>query len=200
MNLNFPLAGDNRGGIRLFYFVPVEDVLSETDSEVTLKDTKVWFIGRGIKFTPKYKERNRSTRYGQISDRSLTGSIAKRTPSLDFVVNAMFGRKYIVVYHDFNDQLVRVGSVDQPLTFEYNADTGTQPGTRSGITFEFKGVITSDASYYTGALPTSDAPPIEPPVCEPSTVIWNDTVVARPNSGETLVITSVVKASSIQII
>ncbi len=202
MDLNFPISGDNYGGLKLFWFVPVEHVESETDSNVTLQDGKVWYIGRATKFSPEYRERSRSLKFGTKKTLTLDGEIAKLSPELDAIVSVMLGRKYLVVYSDYNGYLKKLGTVEQPLTFEYSANSGKQPGTKNGIQFEFTGVITSDVSYYTGSLPTSgnpDPPPVV--VGDPVTVKWNDdTVIAIASPGATVIIRSEFTATEILII
>lgn len=201
MDLNFPIS-NNYGGLKLFWFVPVEYVASETDTDVVLKDGKVWFVGRATKFSPEYRERSRSLKYGIKKTLTLDGEIAKLTPELEAIVSTMLGRKYIVVYNDYNGYLRKLGTSEQPLTFEYSANTGKQPGTKNGIRFEFSGVITSDVSYYTGSLPTSgnpDPPPVV--VGDPVTVKWNDdTIIAIASPGTTVIIRSEYKATEILII
>ncbi|MEM8564924.1 MAG: hypothetical protein AAGF85_00590 [Bacteroidota bacterium] len=202
MDLNFPVSGNNYGGLKLFWFVPIEDVESETTNDVVLKDSKVWFIGRATKFSGDYNERSRSLKYGTKRTLSLDGEMAKLTPELDEVVSQMLGRKYIVVYNDFNGYLKKLGTVEQPLTFEYSGRSGTRPGTKNGISFSYSGVITSSVSYYTGQLPTSEDPtPVDPPVGDPVTIKWNDdTIIAVASPGSTVVIRSEFKASEIVIL
>ena len=201
MDLNFPISGDNIGGIKLFWFVPIEHVESETETDVTLKMDRVWFIGRATKFTGKYRERNRSLNSGNKKTITLDGEVAKITPELEAVITKMLGRKYIVVYHDLNGYLKKIGSVDQPMTFEYSGDSGTRPGTKNGVKFDFSGVITSDIGYYAGQLPTNENP--TPPVIvgPPVTVRWNDnTVIAVANPGSTVIIRSEFKATEILVL
>lgn len=185
--------------------MPAEYILQDTGNEIILSGQNIWNVGKATKFTPKFKDRLRKSSKGSKVPVTLSGTIAKKTDQMISVLKQMVNRHYVVVYKDYNGQLVRVGSQAHPLTFSYSGNSGKRPGTFAGIEFEFTGTLLDLPETYTGILPTdggivneSEDPNAN---ADPVTVKWNDgTVIAVLRPGQELVLRSEFEVSEIQVL
>ncbi|MGJ3236429.1 hypothetical protein [Marivirga sp.] len=170
--------------------MPVEDVLSQNGAEVILKDSARWFTGKSSRKTLNFKENQKTDRNGTVFAPVLEGSLPKITPELREKINAMYGKDFLLVYHDFNNYRWLVGSLESPLKFFADLETGDRPDSRNHFPFSFESPITRNPILpYNGEINTVE--PTEPgeTPCLPVTIknILGETIyTAQPGSTITL--------------
>ena len=185
-DLNFPNILSNYGGIWKFYFIPVEDVLSQQGNIIKLKEGKRWFIGRSSKDKIEFKQNQNNSRNGTTYKPTLDGELPKITPELEEKLTEMSGREFLVVYHDLNNYRWLVGNMESPLLFSADLETGNRPSSRNYYPFTFQSPLTRERIYpFNGEITTEE--PTEPgqAPCLPVTIknILGETIyLAQPGS------------------
>lgn len=191
-DLNFPVKGDNFGGLDRFWFVAVEDVDSiDVNGHVILRDGVVWNIGRATRHTLDYNCPDRMTKGGTIYGPSLVGISSKWTPELEAVLSEMRGNRYVLIVKDRNGYLTQVGTKGQGLLFESRRGSGTTPDSKNGVDFSFRGSVTEEPIYFNLEIVTSDEQnDVVIADVPPSIVKINGNIVAILAPGETYEISS----------
>jgi hypothetical protein len=159
--------GPKMAGLQALYFVPVAAVLAMPDldedgiallGDVQLVPGASWSELQGTIYTPSLDVAGAITVHGPGYDHELTGLYGGDQPAAAGQFQRMQGKRFIVLYRDY-DGLVRViGSPRGGLEFSHKQALGTTPGQRKGYTWSFKGRTATPALFYGGILPTGLAP------------------------------------------
>lgn len=193
-NLNFPVLGDNFGGVDRFWFVRPEDVLmTDPSGMVILKPGKFWSIGRATKFSLKYTCPSRESNGGTQFKPVLSGTVSKWTPELEAVLVKMRGKRFVIIVKDKNGYLTQVGNANQSLIFETSRGSGDTPASSNAIDFSFKGTLNENAApnFYNLEIITDQENGNSPiPQVPKSIVKINGQVVAMLSPGEIYSISS----------
>lgn len=191
-DLNFPVKGDNFGGLDRFWFAALEDVDSvDSNGQIVLKEGTVWNIGRATKHTLDYNCSDRMTKGGTIYGPSLIGISSKWTPELEVVLSQMRGNRYVLIVKDRNGYLTQIGTKGQGLLFESKRGSGTTPDSKNGVDFSFRGSVTEEPRFFNLEVVTSDEQgDVEIPNVPPSVVKINGNIVAILSPGEEYSISS----------
>lgn len=144
---------DNIGGCVSFQFIPFEDVASiniidSTKKSITLKAGKSWFTGYATQQTLKYTEKQKHTENGIYYDKSIVGFVPKDTEDILELFSEMENQFFIIRYIDSNGQEKVAGTIDEPLKFTSDFDTGNDTSSRNGHFFTFEAESTEKAFYY----------------------------------------------------
>jgi hypothetical protein len=150
------LIFDNVGGVEALWYADVADVLSVPDPDEPLISTDVvlqpgacWYQLVATRTTLGFTQAGKSDRHGPFFQPQLKGVLAKATAALAAGLEALDGRRFVLLYRDNNGLVWLVGSLDEPLTFSDKYDAGTVTA-RNNYDFTFSGETTRRARPYTG--------------------------------------------------
>lgn len=152
-----PLILDNVGGVEALWYADVADVLHVPDPDAPLLTTDVvlrpgasWYQLVATRTTLGFTQAGKNDRHGPYFQPSLKGVLAKATPTVAAGLEALDGRRFLLLYRDHNGTTWLVGTVDEPLTFSDKYDTGTATA-RNNYDFTFSGETTRRARPYAGS-------------------------------------------------
>jgi hypothetical protein len=143
-----------RGIKPVFWFVSVKDVASQVGATVTLTAGKQWNTAKGIKRRGFAKEKKLGSKLFGVG---ITAAIAHYSPGLDLVLQSYTGADgFLVIYDDLNGYRWLMGSLKQPLQFNYDNGSGDNPASSGGLKFNFSGKVSGVAKLeYTDAIDAS---------------------------------------------
>jgi hypothetical protein len=167
------LDGGQLGGLRAVFFVPVAALrlVPDTDAgglallgDLVLAPGANWDQLQGTIYTPALDVDAVATVHGPGYDHELGGFFAGDAPAVAAQFLAMQGRRFVVLYRDFDGITRLVGDQRGGLEFSYKLTTGTKPGERKGYKWTFRGRTASPAKFYAGLMPAAlpSAPPSAP--------------------------------------
>jgi hypothetical protein len=198
-NINRP-DGDNNGGLETFYFLPVEQLAQDPPPGTITQNLQLaagavfyaFYCTLGsLQYNEGETQDNRGTRYKQ----TLKGYVPKDTPELQAALAELSGRRFVIIYKDFNGFFKLVGSRQYWLQFSRELDTGNSPSGRNGFGFSFSGESTRKAAHYLGSFPVSEQPDAGQPPDDPyanlvKVVDGAGQLILTLSPGETLVVES----------
>jgi len=156
-----PACGHNQGGIHYLRVIPVRNVVSIPEPvehkiplPLVLRDqalyADIWFTSGS--FTEAMNEDNN----GEFFRPQIQIYVPKDSPDLAFAVAQLTGVRCVCLYVDGNNQAKLVGSLDAPLAFSSDLDTGNDYADKNGYKLKFS-TETSHKAYfylmYEGATP-----------------------------------------------
>lgn len=146
MNLIFPVAGDNYGGVDRFWFAHEDDIAGiDQNQQILLKPGLLWSFGRAVKYSIEFSNPSQDNRGGILFNPSLSGTVKKYRPELESVLEKMRGERYAIIYRDKNGYLVQVGRPGELLTFTTEYLSGGMPFDNNGFRWSFRGQTKSKA-------------------------------------------------------
>lgn len=141
---------DNIGGVEACWYVDVADVLSVPDAgNVVLRQGATWYQLVATRGTLRFGQAGKHDRHGEIFQPQLKGTLAKATATLAAGLDALDGRRFLLIYRDQNGEAWLVGTPDSPLAWSEKYDSGT-PTERNGYDFQFSGEGDQRARPYAG--------------------------------------------------
>ncbi len=147
---------DNTGGVEALWYVDVADVLSVPDPDMALIATDVvlrpgayWYQLVATRTTLGFTQASKKDRHGDYFQPSLKGVLAKASIELAEGLEALDGRRFLLIYRDHNGAVWLVGAPDEPLAFSDKYDAGTATA-RNNYDFTFSGETTRRARPYAG--------------------------------------------------
>ena len=143
---DFPVNPKNIliAGLKKFYFIPVEDVLSEPEiyknklvADYTFKDGKILYVGYFDKNTGLLNiDDSSATKFSPIKS-SMAGTISDNAAALDLLFCEMSCKKFIVFIVD-NYKNVRVlGRVDAGATFSFSFSSNDKLSDNAEYKYKF---------------------------------------------------------------
>jgi hypothetical protein len=151
-----PLILDNVGGVEALWYVDVADVLHVPDPDEPLITTDIllrpgasWYQVLATRTTLGFTQDGKTDRHGPYFQPKLKGVLAKATATVAAGLEALDGRRFLLLYRDHNGTTWLVGAPDEPLTFADKYDTGTATA-RNNYDFTFSGETTRRARPYEG--------------------------------------------------
>lgn len=186
MNLNFPVTGDNYGGVDRFWFAIEDDIAGEDpNGQIILKEDKFWNLGRAVKYTLEFDNPGTVRRGGTIFNPVLSGKVKKYRPELEEVLANMRGEKFALIIKDKNGYLTQVGRPGELLTFSTDQGTGGLPSDNNEYRFTFRGQTNAKPVNFLSEIPVDPSTPQVPVVGDPVKVFLNGALVATiPAGGE----------------
>lgn len=152
-----PLILDNVGGVEALWYADVTDVLRVPDpdaplivADVVLREGAAWYQLLATRTTLGFTQAGKRDRHGDYFQPSLKGVLAKATPTVAAGLEALDGRRFVLLYRDHNGTTWLVGTVDEPLSFSDKYDAGTATA-RNNYDFTFSGETTRRARPYEGS-------------------------------------------------
>ena len=150
------LIGDNTGGVETLWYADVQDVVSVPDPDealvsasVVLRPEASWYQLVATRTTLGFTQAGKEDRHGPYFQPQLKGVLAKATAGLAAGLEALDGRRLLLLYRDNNGLVWLVGTPDEPLTFADKYDAGTTTA-RNNYDFTFSGETTRRARPYAG--------------------------------------------------
>lgn len=155
------LLVDNTGGVEALWYCDVADVLSVPNpdeaaitADVVLRQGAAWYQLLATRGTLRYGQAGKTDRHGDFWQPQLKGALAKASPTVAAGLEALDGRRFLLLYRDQNGHCWLVGTQDSPLTFTEKFDSGT-PTERNGYDFQFAGETDRRARPYLGTWTVS---------------------------------------------
>lgn len=152
-----PLIVDNTGGVEALWYVDVADVLSVPDpdaplltSDVLLRPGASWYQIVATRTTLGFTQTGKTDRHGPYWQPQLKGVLAKATATVAAGLEALDGRRFLLLYRDNNGITWLVGTLDEPLAFSDKYDAGSTTA-RNNYDFVFSGETARRARPYAGS-------------------------------------------------
>lgn len=152
---------DNTGGVEALWYADVADVLSVPNPDtalitesVVLRPDCYWYQLVATRTTLGFTQPGKEDRHGPYWQPNLKGVLAKATAVLAQGLEALDGRRLLVIYRDHNGLVWLVGTLDEPLKFSDKYDAGTTTA-RNNYDFSFSGETTRRARPYEGTWQVS---------------------------------------------
>lgn len=156
-----PFLVDNVGGVEALWYADVADVLRIPDGDaaaladdVLLRPGATWYQLLATRGTLRYSQAGKNDRHGDFWQPLLKGALAKASPTVAAGLEALDGRRFVLLYRDQNGYTWLVGTKDSPLQFTEKFDSGT-PTERNGYDFQFAGETDRRARPYLGTWEVS---------------------------------------------
>ena len=137
------LLVDNTGGVDALWYCDVADVLQfpRTASAAILDDVQLrrgaaWYQLLATRGTLRYGHAGKNDRHGAFFQPALKGALAKATPTVAAGLEALDGRRFLLLFRDQNGHTWLVGTPEAPLTYTEKYDSGS-PTERNGYDFQF---------------------------------------------------------------
>ena len=191
MDLDFPVTGENYGGVDRFWFAEEEDISGVNDlGNIVLKPGKVWNLGRGIKHTMQLDIKGKIERGGVLFDIQLGGEIAQYRPALEGLLAQMREKRFALLVKDRNGYVMQFGRPGEYFRFGTNQKTGNLPSDRNGYQFQFVGSMKAQPISFNSIIVDNPDIPAPEPDGDPVRIYLNGLLVATVNPGGTFAITT----------
>ncbi|MGI4865429.1 MAG: hypothetical protein ACRYFZ_16015 [Janthinobacterium lividum] len=194
------LEGPKLAGLQAVFFAPVAALLPLPDideagisllGDVQLAAGYDWDQLQGTIYTPALDVDAGTSVHGASYAHELTGFYNGDRPEVAAQFQRMQGRRFVLLYRDFEGQVRLVGDPRGGLLFSYKLTTGTKPGEKKGYTWSFKGSTAGPALFYSGAV--ASVPVTTTPVGTGSPVaVYTDRgrYLGTAQAGQKVIITS----------
>lgn len=177
--LNYALCGSAIGGLRHFFVVAADDILSIPDA-LNYELPMPILLAPGAQLIQlefpedgaEFSENSAESDHGLFYKQKITLSLPKDSPEISSWSNTLGKVKYaVVIYCDNNGFWKIVGSQDFPLSFSSETDTGKAAGSKYAHTFIWNGE-SIDKSFFYPALEVETVPTDNPAGSgEPVTIV-----------------------------
>jgi hypothetical protein len=142
--LNKP--SDNLGGLLKIWAVPPADItINDTSVSFTTTNNIVEMYCSPGSMSVTEEESNGKP--GISFKTEINGFAPKDSAEAQLIIQAMTGRKWIVVYLDQNEQYKVAGTVVIPLRVAFDLNTGSDTPDRNGHSVSFYGTQVSRAKF-----------------------------------------------------
>lgn len=184
--------GDNLGSLLEIWVVSLVDVESLPPlqdgvryGDIVLKSGKYFVTWEVTKDTPRSKAAGQSSFDGDSETDTLSFVIPKDQPGIRNMLNLAREDELLIVYKDANGQMKGFGSLEDPVRFKYNFDSGASISDRNAYTCEFYSEGLANTWFYDGTVA------VAPPGALPALVKRSDGVIlAQLAPGQSFVLTS----------
>lgn len=149
-------CSDNIGGVYLLKFIPKTDVSSipatingKVCEPVILNSGARWYEFYGTEGTKSLKEDQQPSEHGDYFKLKLAGSTPKIRTDVSDIFNEMKDQEFIIDCTDNNGNRRLLGTINEPLRFQFTSDTGNGAANKNAYTFEFYGDVSKvPPTYY----------------------------------------------------
>ncbi|MGI4870979.1 MAG: hypothetical protein ACRYFX_07355 [Janthinobacterium lividum] len=199
--------GPHLAGLQAVFFAPAAALTELPDVDglallgnLVLRTSSSWSQLHGTIYTPALDVDAVATVHGPGYDHALTGWLPGDQTDAARQFEAMQGRRFVLLYRDFEGVVRLVGDLRGGLEFSYKQATGNKPGEKKGYAWSFKGRTASPALFYAGTMPAG-LPAASTAAGSGSVAIYTKSgrYLGTAQAGQKVVITSPFKAT-IQII
>jgi hypothetical protein len=141
------LEGPKLAGLAAVFFAPHAALLPLPDldeagitllGDVHLATGIDWRQLQGTIYTPALDVEATDGVHGASYVQELSGFYAGDDPAVAADFRRMQGRRFVLLYRDFDGKMRLVGDPRGGLKFSYKQTTGAKPGERKGYTWTFK--------------------------------------------------------------
>lgn len=157
-------VGDNLPGIKKAWLADVDlvDTLPAPDQlliedDITFLSGGGWHLITFVNQSGVLSTSGSDNRHGPIFTASLSGTIAKDSPTIAQSLEYIKNRKLIILIQDKNDQYRLVGNKNYYLQESNNFDSGSTGTESNRNSITFSGYIRESPPFYTGAISTASA-------------------------------------------
>ena len=157
------LEGPKLAGLQAVFFAPVAALVQMPDTDagglallgdLALAAGTAWAQLHGTIYTPALDVDAAATVHGAGYDHELSGFFAGDAPAVAAQFLAMQGRRFVLLYRDYDGNVRLVGDQRGGLEFSYKLGSGSRPGERKGYKWSFRGRTAGPALFYSGTMPT----------------------------------------------
>jgi len=151
----FEPCGPVQGGLDLVKVIPVDFVVSipkakrhVVETPVVLKAGARWYDLWFSPSTGSFKESMGDDVQGEFVKPVVSLFSPRETPTVAYFASQFQGVRCLVVFQDSNGLARIVGSLEYPLSFKHESDTGSSFNSKSGSTFTFSGEQPEKSYFY----------------------------------------------------
>lgn len=149
---------DNTGGIAAAWYTLADDLLNfpqtgelVINQDLQLRPGATWYQLVATLYTLRHTQKPKEVgRHGELYAQQLRGVLARHTDGLAAGLEALAGRRLVVLYRDQNGRVQLLGTPDQPLTWKDDFDSGANPDSRNAYDFTLAGDTQRRARPYLG--------------------------------------------------
>ena len=156
-NLAGPQGEDNHGGLTGVWYAYAADLLDFPAlgplaiAQLELRPGAVWYALASTRDTARYKQTPKDLgRHGQSFSQKLVGVLARHSGELAAGLEALDGQALVALIRDRNDQVLLLGTPEQPLAFTDPFDSGQDFTTRNNYDWALTGETPRRARPYLG--------------------------------------------------
>jgi hypothetical protein len=190
---NIPIfSNDNLGSVYSLRVARVQDIAAIPDPVDGIVAENITFLGGSGFFswyftseTGQVRIRNRQSQEGPRITSELSGFIPRRDAQLQQLMDYCRNHHFVLLIRQGDGKDHLFGSLEQPLRFEVDFETGQNPSSRPGYAFRFFTEGVDVLNRYSGSVTIPGAGQ------NPAIVRWDDgELIATLNPGETLEVSS----------
>lgn len=140
---DFPTPNQEHvAGLKLFRFIPVDDVLDIPDqqrlkfTDITLAPGAVWLNGVATIRTLKHTDTMNQSAHGDFYSNSISLFYPGVSSDLELMFDEMINRQFLIRTRDYQGNERLIGTLDDPLDFSRNFDSAEIAG-RKGYNIQF---------------------------------------------------------------
>jgi hypothetical protein len=148
-------CNENLGGVFIFKFIPVIHVQSIAQpidnrilTPVVLKQGFNWLDFYATEGTMQLKEDLQPSDHGDFYKLKLTASVPKIRTEIDHTFSLMRNVKFLIDVVDNNGQRKLLGTLEEPLSFTFQSDTGDSMPKKNNYSVEFFAELTDNSPTY----------------------------------------------------
>lgn len=148
------------GGNMQLLFVPVEDVFIIPEAEangiieddIELNPDKEYFSIAFTEGTAQNKEPLKEVDAGNFFEQLISFYIAKQRPEVTAALMEMLERKFIVLLKNNNGERKLIGTIAEPLRFEFKPTIDPNHNGKNGYECNFFGDTVGKSKFYEGNI------------------------------------------------
>jgi hypothetical protein len=160
---------------------PVNGIIYDT---IVLKEGKAFVNWSAILESARVRNTSRTTREGSSRQVPLNFMLPKDRPGIKAQLDQAEADEFIVLYTDTNGTQKIFGTLETPVRFEYDHDTGASFSNLNAYDCRFYYTGPDNLFHYNGTIP------VPVPGSAPAVVRYNGVAIASLAPGETLNIES----------
>jgi hypothetical protein len=159
-------CGPNQGGINLLRLIPVQHIVSIPEpvqmlisEDILLEDGTTFYQVLFSENSGSYKETFAEEDNGEFFKQLLQVTVPKDRPAVAHFCDQLTGVRCVAIYQDANGYDKLIGSLEYPLTFKGDLETGAASVSRNGHTIAFAADSPHKAYFFTGGTEASPPTP-----------------------------------------
>jgi hypothetical protein len=192
------VEGPKLAGLEAVYYCDARELgpLPDTEGLALLGDLVLsagtqWAYLPGRIYTPELDVDAAPGVHGPSYGHELKGVYAGDATAAATQFAKMHGRRFVLLYRDYQGLVRLVGEPGIGLQFSYKLATGGKPSEPKGYAWAFKGNTPAPALFYTGAFDVADQAPQLPAVGGPVSLYDRaGNVMATALPGQKMILTS----------